>query len=488
MIRQNYMMRVGLLVGAVTAVLAACQAAPEPQVVEVTRVVTETIIETVTVEGEPQEVIVEVTRVVEVMEADSPTEAEEEYAPAEGQDIQPGGDLPFSTGSEADAIPLPTPDTGPKVNVTRTSAEVAFTAAAEGELRAETEPVLNVALAESSRLSAGEVDDNAQWAAYLAYIQAYQGAEVIPVDVSERHLFQVTDTQGRPVPGALLTIEAQGDIVTQLRTHSDGTAYFFPRAYHNQAQAYTVSMIVADEVISWPVNAGGPGQTWPFVVPPVVRPDMPVALDVLILIDTTGSMDDELRQLKDNILAIAMQINALPSQPDTRLALVSYRDQTDDDVITVFDFTRDINTFMAALTAVEAGGGGDYPEDLNMALSQAIHETQWRGEDSVSLIFLIADAPPHLDYGQENHYAYEMLQAAAQGIKIYPIASSGLNAQGEYIFRQLAQVTNGRFIFLTPEAAESTPNGDLTLADYTVAALDALIVAIIAEELAPQTP
>ncbi len=45
-------------------VLAACQSTAEPQVVEVTRVVTETTVETITVEGEPQEVIVEVTRVV----------------------------------------------------------------------------------------------------------------------------------------------------------------------------------------------------------------------------------------------------------------------------------------------------------------------------------------------------------------------------------------------------------------------------------------
>ncbi|NJN53579.1 MAG: hypothetical protein HC804_01790 [Anaerolineae bacterium] len=96
--------------------LVACQ--PEVQVVEVTRVVTETVVETVTVEGQ----VVEVTRVVEAtvvetVEIEVPAEetAAEEEAPAIDQQTQPG-DSPFSRGSEGDAVPLPTPATGPKVD------------------------------------------------------------------------------------------------------------------------------------------------------------------------------------------------------------------------------------------------------------------------------------------------------------------------------------------------------------------------------------
>jgi peptide/nickel transport system substrate-binding protein len=61
-------------------VLAACQSA-EPQVVEVTRVVTETVVETVTTEGETQEVPVEVTRVVVETVVVEPTAAPEEVKP-----------------------------------------------------------------------------------------------------------------------------------------------------------------------------------------------------------------------------------------------------------------------------------------------------------------------------------------------------------------------------------------------------------------------
>jgi hypothetical protein len=197
-------------------------------------------------------------------------------------------------------------------------------------------------------------------------------------------------------------------------------------------------------------------------------------------------MADEINQLKENIRSISAQIDALPSQPDVRFGMVAYRDRGDDYIARAFDFTPDIEEFADGLAGVYADGGGDYPEDLNEALSRAIHEPEWRVEETVSLIFLVADAPPHLDYGQQNHYAYEVLEAAKRGIKVFPIASSGLDSQGEYIFRQLAQVSGGRFIFLTygPSGPGSTgTETDFQVSDYTVSSLDSLVVKIVEEEL-----
>lgn len=85
--------------GLLLVILAACSGTPET--VEVTRIVTETIIETVEIEGEAVEV--EVTRVV--------TETVIETVEMEGE-----AEPPSATGSEGDAGPLPPPpDNGPKV-------------------------------------------------------------------------------------------------------------------------------------------------------------------------------------------------------------------------------------------------------------------------------------------------------------------------------------------------------------------------------------
>ncbi len=341
-------------------------------------------------------------------------------------------------------------------------------------------------LDQNSRLTAGDVDDNADWDEYFQYLQAYSGAAVIKVDVSERHQIWVKDSQGNPVLGARIGIEANGQEVSVLRTHSDGRAYFFPRTSPISADTYTVNISANEQTETISIPAGGSQREWFVTLPGAAPPSAFAKLDILFLIDATGSMADEIAQLKDNIFAISTQIDALPSQPDVRFGMVTYRDRDDEFLTNVTEFTPEVSQFAGQLSRVYADGGGDYPEDLNEALSQAIHGPEWRVEETVSLIFLVSDAPPHLDYGQENHYGVEMLQAASRGIKIYPIASSGLDSQGEYIFRQLAQATGGRFIFLTYGAAGPGSSGtetDFDVSDYSVSSLDDLIVKIVEEEL-----
>ncbi|MCB9421478.1 MAG: VWA domain-containing protein [Ardenticatenaceae bacterium] len=418
-----------------------------------------------------------------------------------------GGENPVSaTGSEraGDEPPAPPVD-GSKVEATRVTTETVVemeesfageadtalaaapmaTAAPAAEMsdRAEAATGTGLTLDQNSRLTAGEVDDNAQWDDYLLFLRDYSGAYVERVDVSGRHQIWVQDSQEQPIVGQEVTITANDQTVATLRTHSDGRVYFFPRAYPIQADEYQVE--VAGQSFTIPANSSQ--REWFVTVENSGDGGNAVNLDVLFLIDATGSMSDEINQLKENIRAISAQIDALPSQPNVRFGMVTYRDRGDAYLTDVTDFTPNVDEFAADLAQVYADGGGDYPEDLNQALSEAIHQPEWRVTNTVSLIFLVADAPPHLDYGQQNHYAAEMFQAAQRGIKIYPIASSGLDSQGEYIFRQLAQATGGRFIFLTYGAEGPGSTGtetEFNVSDYTVSSLDALVVKIVEEELA----
>ena len=434
--------------------------------------------------------------------------AAEEAAPEEPSDSIEAP--PLSTGSEGLGDEPPPPDTGEKVTVTRAATEVTLAEAPaleEAEVArsdSDTEASLSVELDraveetsldaslpldQNSRLTAGEVDDNAEWDDYVQYLRSYQGASVIPVDVSQRHQIWVQDSQGNPVLGAVVEVEADGQAITRLRTHSNGRSFFFPRAYTNNTKDYIVTITVNNQTESFTIPADTSQREWFITHPGADQIQPPQAkLDVLFLIDATGSMADEINQLKENIRAISTRIDAMPSQPDVRFGMVTYRDRGDQYVTQVTDFTPEVEDFAEILNQVQANGGGDYPEDLNEALSQAIHQPEWRVEETVSLVFLVADAPPHLDYGQQNDYASEILQAATRGIKIYPIASSGLDEQGEYIFRQLAQATGGRFIFLT--YGEDGPGftgteTEFQVSDYTVSSLDDMVIKIVEEELAP---
>ena len=78
----------------------------------------------------------------------------------------------------------------------------------------------------------------------------------------------------------------------------------------------------------------------------------------------------------------------------------------------------------------------------------------------------------------------EMVRARQKGIKIFSVASSGLDEQGEYVFQQLAQQTMGKFIFiLYATGPQETLESPHSVEQYTVDRLDSLIVGLIEDEL-----
>ena len=345
-----------------------------------------------------------------------------------------------------------------------------------------------------SPLRAGEVDDNANWDDYLRYRLNYVGPPVHDRDVSERYLVTVNDRAGGPLLDANVTFYAGNEALYKGRTYATGQVLFFPRALgvSDQVTSFRVVAEKGDAVGEATLIRGETYQVALNLAEPGRDSGEPVKLDVLFLIDSTGSMADEIDKLQESIREIAARIDRLPNQPQVRFAMTIYRDRGDLFVSRTFDFTPDVREFSKALDEVEAEGGGDYPESLNEALHRAVHAPEWRGEDTVQLIFLVADAPPHLDYAQDYDYAVEMEKAAAQGIKIFPIASSGLDDQGEYIFRQIALFTQGRFVFLTYAGPTNggSPGDETThhVEDYSVENLDDLLVRLVEEELAYQNP
>lgn len=325
-------------------------------------------------------------------------------------------------------------------------------------------------------LRAGSVDDNAAFGDYLRYRDEFRrlGLTVRDIDVSVRHVVTVVDESGKPVLGAVVRGGGQ-----EVRTGPDGRALLF-----GDVGGATVDYGNISAAADFARRDGGREHR---VTLPVRRAEGRAKLDVLFLIDTTGSMGDEIDRLKESVRSVSERISALPGNPDLRLGMTVYRDRGDLFVTRTFDLTSSVDAFKTALADVRADGGGDTPEDLNAGLHEAVHKPSWRGDDTVKLVFLIADAPPHLDYEGGPDYAADVRAAAGRGVKIMPIASSGLDDQGEYVFRQLAQITMGRFTFLTYGADGASP-GDTTthhVSDYAVLALDDLVVRLVSDELRP---
>jgi hypothetical protein len=107
------------------------------------------------------------------------------------------------------------------------------------------------------------------------------------------------------------------------------------------------------------------------------------------------------------------------------------------------------------------------------------------------MAFVIADAPPHLDYQDGPDYAADMKTASHQGIQLFTVAASGMDNLGQVVFRQMAQFTGGTNMFVLRGGAgpQSTGGGDPvsscggTHTNYSSGKLDELIVQKIRREL-----
>ncbi len=410
----------------------------------------------------------------------------------------------------ATAMPLPTASPSPADFDDATSsadeesrAKTMALAEFEGEAEsAAPEPIRQ----QVEPLKAGEVDDNAQWDDYLLYRRNYRGPQVHQRDITERYVVEVVDGQGRPVLGATVRFSLPGQQSTELytaRTYATGQAMFHPQALDAdlaQVDRFRVDVQKDDVTQQFSLTrfeaqvATSFTDRWTVTLDWQPSGQNSLNLDVLFLIDATGSMADEINKVQSTIFDVSAQIDALPENPNVRYGMVTYRDRGDSYITRSYEFTPDVRDFAKNLNTVFADGGGDYPESLNEAMHEALYTVEWRGENTVQLVFLIADAPPHLDYAQDYDYAVEMENAAQRGIKIFPIASSGLDDQGEYIFRQIAQYTQGRFIFLTYDGpTNGGAPGDVTTHhvaedDYSVENLDDLLVRLVEEELSYQNP
>ena len=332
-----------------------------------------------------------------------------------------------------------------------------------------------------TRLTGGSIDDNERFEDYLAYRSVFfgLGIQVRDLDPTGRIVVTVTGAGGLPVAGAEVLVAA-GQVGVGLRTTADGTIRFHPEAYELGDGPFAVS-------------AGGATTTAERGQSVALETSLPtaagetVALDVLFLLDSTGSMDDEIYQLKITIDEVAHRIHQLPGDVDVRLGMTLYRDEFDEYLTATFDLTPDIQAFAGALAEVVAYGGDDYPEALDEALADALSQPSWRpASETVQLVFLVADAPPQVLRQVPVPYTDSIREAARRGIKIFPVSSSGTDDQAEFVFRQFAQFTGARYVFLTYGAGGRATGGasDIGQRDYEELSLDDLIVRLVAKELA----
>src|SRR5205809_626977 len=168
-------------------------------------------------------------------------------------------------------------------------------------------------------------------------------------------------------------------------------------------------------------------------------------IEVCFVLDTTGSMGGLIEGAKQKIWSIANEMISAQPTPELKLGLIGYRDRGDEYVVKSFQLTDDIDSIYGHLRDFKAEGGGDEPESVNEALAEAIEKMPWSQDRKVlKIIFLVGDAPPHLDYADGPKYP-ELCRIAAKKDLIINTVQCGNIAETTPIWKEIAKLSEGSY-------------------------------------------
>ena len=333
---------------------------------------------------------------------------------------------------------------------------------------------------EPGQLTAGEWRDLDHWDFWLALGEdgstwltefdhwGFDTRSRVPV-------FAVSD--GEPAIDAPVVIrDASEQVLWQARTDNLGRAELWP------------TLLTGGEP-SWPLTiASGQVSVEIDALPDVLEPVLlelpaaapPLDLDLMFVIDTTGSMGDELSYIQAELGDVITRVSTqLANDFELRLSVNFYRDVGDEYVVRSFPFTADVDAALTDLAAQSADGGGDLPEAVEQALDDAIHAHQWSSSARARLLFLVLDAPPHDTSTVRENLKASVTAAAEQGIRVIPVVASGMDKSGEFLLREIDIATGGTYTFLTDHSGIGGEHLEPTIGEYEVELFNDLLVRLI---------
>jgi len=208
--------------------------------------------------------------------------------------------------------------------------------------------------------------------------------------------------------------------------------------------AVALFLVTAATVFFYP-RAQGVGVPPVNVTPNVVKPIAKPKVDVVFVLDTTGSMSGLIQAAKEKIFSVAGSMASAQPAPEIRIGLVAYRDRGDQYVTKVVDLSSDVDSVYAQLLDFTADGGGDGPESVNQALYDAVHAVSWSQDpNSYKVIFLVGDASPHMDYQDDVKYPATIAAAKQKGIVVNTV-QCGDDTDTQQRWLEVASLAGGEY-------------------------------------------
>lgn len=292
---------------------------------------------------------------------------------------------------------------------------------------------------------------------------------------NEKWAFTIKGAIDQPVPDATVTIQSNGAVLWQGKTNRFGILQILPGILSSSATTGMQYTVASNNQL----YASGTLNTTDrnIYVSLPININAATNVDLMFVVDATGSMTDEINYLKTELLDV---LNRADNQvPGTmRYASVFYRDFGDAYVTRAIDFTSTKSTVVDFVKNQNADGGGDFPEAVEEALKTAMQQN-WSTNARARILFLILDAPVHDDQQKLSLLKEQVKLAASKGIMLIPVSASGIDKASEFLFRFMAQATNGTYTFLTNHSGIGGAHITPTIGNYQVEFLNNLMVRLI---------
>ncbi len=174
-------------------------------------------------------------------------------------------------------------------------------------------------------------------------------------------------------------------------------------------------------------------------------------LEMVFVLDTTGSMGGLIDGAKQRIWGIINEVMQKPSRPRVRVGLVAYRDLGDDYVTKITPITEDLDLVYTNLMAYRADGGGDEPENVRKALAEGVKKAGWAQAKKglAQIVFLVGDAPPQ-DYNQEPDVLTTTAEAVRKNMIINTIQCGSTSSTRE-IWQTIALRGEGKYFAIAQD-------------------------------------
>ncbi len=338
----------------------------------------------------------------------------------------------------------------------------------------------------SNRLTAGEWNDLDNWKFWTTLLNEnkfYDKVDYWKFFPKNLVAVQVVDANSTAIANVPVELLNGNNVEFSAKTDKKGMAYCWINMFGGDGKEYTaedfalkVDGAISDAGVKITTRTSEAIDINVIVSETSKHPD-PKA-DITFIVDATGSMGDEIDFLISDLDYIIEHASA-NKKVALRTAALFYRD-TDDEYLTKYnDFADDVAVTQKFVSQQSASGGGDYPEAVHTALEESLQKLSWNESARARIAFLILDAPAHHNDDIITSLQKSIKLYAKQGIKIIPVAASGVDKDTEFMLRFFDLATGGTYVFLTDDSGIGNSHIEASVGDYEVEHLADLLVRLI---------